>query len=143
MDITSANATILLKVTGLFSIPVQLQQFAADDIFGTEAIAVGETVMGVDGHLSAGFVNNPTTQRYSLMPDSPSNFFFDQVAMQEKAQQTKFAINGVVTLTSVGTKFILTRGFLTLWQPIPDAKKVLQARQHTIVWQSVVPTPSG
>lgn len=142
MDLTSANATILLKVTGLFNTPVQLQQFAADDIFGTEAINVGETVMGVDGHLSAGFVNNPTTQRYSLQADSPSNYFFDQIALQEKAQQTKFAINGVISLTSVGTKFTMTRGFLTLWQPLPDAKRILQPRQHTIVWQTAVPTPS-
>lgn len=142
MNITSANATIMLSVVGLFPIPVQLQQFAADDVYGTEAIQVGEDVMGVDGHLTAGFVNNPTVQRYALMADSPSNFFFDQIALQEKAQQTKFALNGVVLLTSVGTKWTMTRGFLRLWQPLPDAKKVLQPRTHTIAWERVVPSPS-
>lgn len=142
MNITSANATIFLGVVGLFVAPVQLQQFAADDIFGTEPIQVGEDIMGVDGHLTAGFVNNPTIQRYSLMADSPSNYIFDQIALQEKAQQTKFELSGTVLLTSVGTRWTMSRGFLRLYQPIPDAKKTLQARQHTIAWERVVPSPS-
>lgn len=142
MNITSANATILLAVPLLFAAPVQLQKFAADDIFGTDPIQVGEEQMGVDGHLTAGFVNNPIKQAYALMADSDSNFFFDQIALREKADQTKYEISGVVLLTSVGTKWTMTRGFLTMWQPIPDAKKVLQSRKHTIVWERVVPTPS-
>lgn len=142
MNITSANATILLSVPLLFPIPVQLQEFAADDIFGTDPIQVGEEQMGVDGHLTAGFVNSPTKQKYALMADSLSNFFFDQIALQEKANQTKFVINGVVLLTSVNTKYTMTRGFLSIWQPIPDAKKILQPRTHTITWERVTPTPA-
>jgi hypothetical protein len=142
MNITSANATILLSVPLLFPAPVQLQKFAADDIFGTDPIQTGEVQMGVDGHLTAGFTNVPTKQAYALMADSDSNFFFDQIALREKADQTKYEINGVVLLTSVGTKWTMTRGFMTMWQPIPDAKKVLQPRKHTIEWERVVPTPS-
>ncbi len=142
MNITSANATILLSVPSLFPAPYQLQQFAADDIFGTDPIQVGQEEMGVDGHLTSGFVNMPTKQAYALMADSPANFFFDQVALREKSDQTKYVINGVVLLTSVGTKWTMTRGFLSIWQPIPDAKKVLQSRKHTITWERVVPTPS-
>ncbi len=142
MNITSANATILLSIPLLFPAPYQLQQFAADDIFGTDPIQVGEEQMGVDGHLTSGYINMPTKQAYALMADSPANFFFDQVALREKSDQTKYAINGVVLLTSVGTKWTMTRGFLSIWQPIPDAKKVLQSRKHTITWERVVPTPS-
>lgn len=142
MNITAANAKILLSVPLLFPTPFQLEQFAADDVFGTDPIEVGEIMMGVDGHQTAGFVNVPTKQAYALMADSPSNFFFDQVALREKADQTKYEINGVVLLTSVGTKWTMTRGFMSIWQPIPDAKKVLQSRKHTISWERVVPTPS-
>ena len=61
---------------------------------------------------------------------------------QEKAQQTKFPINGVILLIAVGTKFTMTRGFLTTYQPLPDAKKVLQPRTHSITWERVLPSPS-
>lgn len=142
MNITSANAQILLTVPLLFPQPFLLSKFAADNIFGTDPIQRGETVMGVDGYFTAGFVYTPTKQSYSLLADSDSNYFFDQVAMREQADQTKYEINGVVLLTSVGTKWTMTRGFLQMWQPIPDAGKVLKERKHTIEWSRVIPNPS-
>jgi hypothetical protein len=142
MDITSANAVIMLSSPLIFPAPFQLQKFAVDDIYGTNPLSAGEAMMGVDGHLTAGFINVPTEQNYSLMADSESNFFFDQIYLKERNNKTKYVINGVVLLTSVGTKWTMTRGFLTLYQPIPDAKKVLQPRKHTITWESAVPSPS-
>lgn len=142
MDITSANAVIMLTAPGVFDLPYQLQQFAADNIYGTDPIVVGESMMGVDGHLTAGFVNNAVQQAYSLMADSPSNFFFDQIAMREKADQAKYPIRGTILLTSVGSKYTMVRGFLINWQPIADAARVLQPRRHTIQWERVIPNPS-
>lgn len=142
MDITSANATILLSVPLVFPTPQQLQQFSTDNIYGTDPIEAGQTEMGVDGHLTAGFVNVPTKQGYELMADSPSNYFFDQIYQLERANQTKYPISGVVLLTSVNTKWTMTRGFLSVYQPLPDAAKVLKARKHTITWERVVPSPS-
>lgn len=142
MNITSANATILLTVAVLFPVPYQLTEFAADDIFGTNPIPVGEQMMGVDGNLTSGFINASTEQAYALMADSPSNYFFDQIALREKADQTKYRIDGVVLLTSVGTQYTMVKGWLKTWQPIADAKRVLQPRRHTIEWQRVIPTPS-
>lgn len=141
-NITSSNATILLTAEVVFPQPFQLQEFAADDIFGTEPIQAGEEMMGVDGHLTAGFVNVPTSQSFALMADSFANYFFDQVYQRERADQTKYELNGVILLTSVGTKWTLTRGFLKTYAPLPDAKKVLQPRRHTIIWQTARPTPS-
>lgn len=142
MNITSANAVVMLSSPLIFPTPYQLQQFAADDVYGTDPLTAGENVMGVDGHLTSGFIFAPVVQRYALMADSPANYFFDQIAQAERNNRTKYEIQGVILLTSVGSKFTMTRGFLTTWQPIPDAKRVLQARTHTITWESVLPAPS-
>jgi hypothetical protein len=64
MDITSANAVIMLSSPLIFPAPFQLQKFAVDDIYGTNPLSAGEAMMGVDGHLTAGFVNVPTEQNY-------------------------------------------------------------------------------
>jgi hypothetical protein len=141
-SITSANAVVTLTVPGLFNQPLQLQQFAADDIFGTDAIEIAETSMGVDGYLTGGFVNVPTKQTYSLQADSPSNFIFDQWALQQKAVRDTFVANGLIVLTSLGMKYTMTRGFLTQYQSVPDAKKLLQPRKYVITWQSGVPAPT-
>ena len=54
-DITSNNAIIALTCPGIYPVPVFLEGFAADDIYDADSIVVGETSMGADGQLSAGF----------------------------------------------------------------------------------------
>ena len=139
MSITAANATYFLGVTGLFSIPQQLQGFAADDIFSTEAIDTAELQMGVDGTLSAGFVFVPVKQSITLQADSASNAIFDAWRAAEVAAQEKFAATGIVVLTSIGSKWALVNGYLTSFPPIPDAGKTLKPRKYQITWQSVSP----
>jgi hypothetical protein len=142
MDITSSNAIIMLSVAGLFEIPQQLQQFSADNIYGTDPLEAAETAMGVDGNLTGGVVFNPTNQSFELMADSPSNDFFDTLFQRQKADQVLYRVNGTVTLTSVGKKYTMRRGILVTWQPMPEARRVLQARRHTIRWERVTPSPT-
>jgi len=133
--LTAANSVILLGVVGLFPVPQQLQGFATDDVFATDAVETVETMMGVDGGLSAGWV--PT----ALQADSGSNGVFDAwYAAQEVARET-FAAFGEITLPAIGKKYEMVRGFLTSYSPIPETKKVLQPRKYTLTWQRIVGTP--
>lgn len=142
MDITASNAVIMLGVTGLFDIPQQLQQFSADSVYGTDPLEAAETAMGVDGFLTGGVVFNPTNQSFELMADSPSNFFFDQLYLRQRADQVTYRINGTTLLTSVGTKWTMRRGILVTYQPMPEAGRTLKSRRHTIRWERVTPSPS-
>lgn len=140
--ISAANATFFLSVNSIFPAPVQLQGFAADDVFDMPALRVGETLMGVDGRLSAGFVFVPAEMGITLQADSPSMFIFDQWYAQEQIARDKFAAQGVVLLTTLGTKWSLTNGFLSLYTPMPDAKRILQPRKFSITWERVSPASS-
>lgn len=141
MSITSANAVLMLGVTGLFPTPQQIQGFAADDIYDTETLEVGETMMGVDGFLSGGFVYNPVVQGISLMADSSSAAFFDAWVAAERVIRDKYPAFGTIFLQGTGKKYAMTRGFLTSAPVLPDAKKVLQPRKFTIRWERVLPAP--
>ena len=70
--ITSANSAFSLAVTDLYPAPQAIQGYAADDAFSAEAIELAEIVMGVDGHMSGGFIFNPSLLKVAIMPDSPS-----------------------------------------------------------------------
>lgn len=142
MSITSANAVIMLSLQPLFITPYQLQQFAADNIYGTDAIEASETAMGVDGILTGGFVNVAVRQTFYLQADSPSNYFFQQWYEQQRAQQDTFTANGTLILRSLGAKFKMTKGFLKSYQPISDGGRVLKERRHTIEWNVVSSNPS-
>jgi hypothetical protein len=138
MSITSANAQILLTVTGVFNSPQPIQQFAAEDIFTNEPVQAAETAMGVDGVLAAGFVFAPVPWSVSLMADSPSNSFFDQWYQANVAAIDVFRANGSVWLPSLNRKFSMLNGALTTYRNMPDAAKTLRSRAFVITWQRVV-----
>lgn len=138
-SITAANAVYMLGITGLFPAPVQLQGFATDEVWGTDPLKSAEVLMGVDGRLSGGFVYVPIEQSITLQADSLSTGLFDQWWNAMQVNQTPFPAQGRIRLRSVGSSWVLTKGFLTTYQPIPDAKKLLQPRKFGITWQQVVP----
>lgn len=142
MSLTAANAVITLANPILFPVPVQLQGFAADDVFDVDQVKVNEVVMGVDGFLSAGFVWNERTQNITLQGDSASNDFFDTLNAQQEATQDSYELQGIVVLLGIATKFAMTRGFLTMYSPTPPVKKIIQPRRYQITWQRIAPLPA-
>jgi len=142
-SITSANAVLLLGIADIYSTPQQLQQFAADDIYGITALQAAETAMGVDGYLAAGFVWSPVVQKITLQADSPSNVIFETWYEFQKTAQDIYRASGSVTLKSVNRKYSMTNGVLTNYAPAPDGKKVLQARTYEITWERINPAAMG
>lgn len=138
-NITASNAVYILSIPNVLLAPVQLQGFAADDIFDTEPLEAAETMMGVDGILSAGFVFVPVSQSITLQADSASNSAFDAWWTQEQANKTKYPATGQIKLTSIGTKWALSQGFLVTYPVIPNAGRVLKPRKYMIRWQSAFP----
>jgi hypothetical protein len=140
-SITAANSVYALAIINLYPIPQILQGYSADAAFDTEAADAAEVVMGVDGRMSAGYVPFVTRQTISIMPDSVSSLLFeDWMAAQKAAGEVYFA-NASVTLPSVNRAYVLINGVLTSFPAIPGTRKVLQARQFTITWESINPVP--
>lgn len=142
-SLTAANAVIMLSIPLVFPTPQQLQGFAADDVFSTDPLNSAETMMGVDGRLSAGFVFVSVKQNYSLQADSASVAVFEEWFAAQQSSKDLFPANALVVLTAVGKKWTMTRGFLTGFPPIPDAKKILQPRRFAIEWESVSPAAAA
>jgi hypothetical protein len=141
-SLTAVNAVITLTIPGVFNQPQQLQQFGVDDVADVDTLVVAQTEMGVDGVLSGGYVFNKVKYVYTLKANSPSCFMFDQWKTAEDANLDKFPANGVLSLKSLGTKWIWTKGFLVDWQPAPNIKKLLQDRKFGVEWERVMPQPS-
>jgi hypothetical protein len=140
-SITAANAIIVMSQATLFPTPFQLQGFGPDDVFDTDAIKSVETVMGVDGELSAGFVFNEVKQRFTLQADSAARDFFDVVYLQQQQAEDAYPINAVISLPAVAQKYTQTRGFITEHKLMPDAKKILQPCRYEITWKRIAVSP--
>lgn len=138
--ITAANAIIMISIRGLFPIPQQLQGFATDDVSDTDMLESAEVLMGVDRRLSGGFVAVPFKQNYSLQADSASILIFDSWWAAQQAAGEVFPANGIIVINAIGKKWVLTRGFLTGYKPLPDIKKLLQPQKFSITWESSIPS---
>lgn len=141
MSLTAANAVIQLTVPGVFNAPQQLQGFTADDVFDSEDLESADTMMGVDGKLSGGFVYVSFKQKFSLQADSGSISIFDDWWSFNQANQETFTANGLIILPAVAVKITLTKGFLKGYKPLPDAKKILQGQSFRIEWESQSKAP--
>lgn len=139
--LTAANSVILLSVQGLFNTPVQLQGYAADDVFDIEDLTTAETMMGVDGKLSAGWVPQPIVQNFTLQADSDSVTFFEQWYQAQQRVREVYAAAGSTSLPSVGRKYTMRKGILTKYAAAPNGKKVLQPRRFTVTWEAIAAAP--
>jgi hypothetical protein len=141
--ITSVNAIFALSITDLFDSPTQLQGFAADDIFSTDAIVLAETVMGLDGKLSGGYVHQIVKQKIHLQADSPSVAIFELWAATSQANQDVFFGQATVNLPGTQKSYTLRNGILKSAKLLPDAKKTLSAHEFEIDWESVSINPTA
>jgi len=137
--ITGASAVFAITVDSLFTAPVQLQGFAADDVFSFDPLDNAETKMGVDGIMSAGFKFVEVKQKIYLQADSVSNAIFDLLYATEVQQLEKLFIQGTVSLPTIGTSWDMVNGVLSSYQPVPNTKTTLQPREYQITWNSVSP----
>ncbi|OIQ97216.1 hypothetical protein GALL_207700 [mine drainage metagenome] len=137
-SISAANSVVMLAITGLYTVPQQLQGFSADDVFDAEAVSDVEVLMGVDGTLSAGYVPQPVKQSITFQADSASILMFEAWSAAQKAAGDVYFAQGLVTLPGVGRIYTCSRGVLSSYSPLPTAKKLLQPRKFGITWESVI-----
>lgn len=138
LTLTAANSQYAIAIPGVYNAPQLLKGYAADNAFSTEAVENAEVVMGIDGHMSAGFVFNPIKQTVELQSDSPSIDVFNNWALAMKAAREVIACTASIYIPSIGKKYLLTNGYLTNWRPIPDVKKLVQPIQFQITWNDIV-----
>lgn len=139
--LTSANSVLAIGVTGLYGVAQILSGFAEGDAYSISAVDVSETLMGVDGVLSAGYIPQKKVMDVSIQADSSSIDFFEAWYAAQEAAQDVFPAFGNILQQSVGKNYLLARGWLKNYAPIGDAKKILQPRKFQIEWNSVIPMP--
>jgi len=137
--LTAANAVLQISVAGLYTVPQQIQGFANDEAFNFDDVDTAETVMGVDGILSTGWIPKELVQTIVLQADSDSvQLFEDWYAAQQQARENLIA-SGTVIYPSVQRQYNMVRGTLRGYSPTPGAKRILQPRKFSIVWNYVEP----
>jgi hypothetical protein len=139
--LTSANSVFTLAVPGVFPAPVNLEGYAVDDQFSSEAVDVAETQMGVDGKMSAGFTPFITPITVHLQADSKSIDLFDLWLAAMKATKEVIYGGATIAIPSIGKSFVCTKIALKNAKQFPDGKKVLQPQAYVLHCEELVGVP--
>lgn len=139
--ITSANCGLFITVAGLIPAPVQIQGFSADNVFESGDVTTGEAMMGVDGHLSVGWVAAAIPFNITLMADSRSNDVFETITSDEQLNREKRIISMVARIPSLNRSYALNRGFILTYPPITTAGRVMQPRRYSMSFESMTLAP--
>ncbi|MDE7065605.1 MAG: hypothetical protein K2O70_09090 [Desulfovibrionaceae bacterium] len=124
-DITSANATVILTVEGLFPAGIRLEQFATDQSYSQDELTIAEDRMGVDGQLVAGWVPSIKTVTVMLEASSPSYAALAQLYRACEQKRGFYTCHMVASVPSIGKTFSWSNGVLKSGTPVPAGKKVL------------------
>ena len=141
--VSASDLVYMISIPGVFpNGPIQIQGFATDEVLDIPQIKSAETMMGVDGVLSVGFVFVPVIQTISLQADSVSNDIIDQWWASMQATLQSYLATATIKMPQIGMKYNLVGGILTGYKPLANAKKLYQPRTHEITWASIAPAPS-
>jgi hypothetical protein len=135
MSLTASNSSFAIGVVGLFSAPVGLQGYDVDDAFAVGELDTKEAKIGVDGVLSVGIIYQPITTEIFLQADSISVALFEAWYAAEQAAQQEFQAFATIRIPSLSKSYTLPVGYLKDYQPLSSAKRVLQPRRFSCVWQ--------
>lgn len=142
-SITSADSTFVLSSSDFALAATILEGYAADAAFAMENADTAETMLGVDGKLSAGWVPRSYNQTITLQADSKSRAVFDALVMAQDVSRQIFRLNGVITLPGNQYSYTLSRGVLKNYTAMPTAQRVLQPMTFVIEWERVLAVPIG
>jgi hypothetical protein len=135
MSLTASSSAFAIGVLGLFPAPVALQGYDVDDAFTVAPLDTKEVKIGVDGVLSVGIIYQPITIEVHLQGDSLSVGFFEAWYNAEQAAQQELPCFATIRIPSLSKSYTLPVGYLKDYSPISSAKKILQPRPFSLVFQ--------
>lgn len=124
-NITSANSIIVLTCDELFPAGVQLDHFSADQSITQADEQIANTRMGVDGHMSAGWIPSIKTVTITVEPTSDAATVFDTIYSASAQSRSPYKIGLTVNIPALGKVITYKGGTLKNWKKLPDHKDVL------------------
>ena len=140
-SLTSLDAAMIITIPGVYPGGIQLQGWKTDDIFDLAAVKPNITRFGVDGVLSAGMQLQPRVMKIHLEASSESQKVFDNWASAEATPPIdSIPCSMTIVMNAAGEEYTCTRGFLTDYKDVADAKKVRDPLTYEITFQLIQKT---
>ena len=125
-NITSADATMIMTVEGLYPVGIPITNFSVDQMADSDEHEYAQARMGVDGGLAAGFVPNAWNVTVSLEASSPSLKVMQQIAQAMATNRRTYEIGITLTIPSLKQVHMFKKGVLLSGKDMPGIRKTLE-----------------
>ncbi|EOV0997660.1 hypothetical protein AABD69_08970 [Edwardsiella piscicida] len=140
LDITSANSKLRLVVPAYYPGGIDVDDYAADNMFDTAPLQNAEEIMSADGKYHAGFVFNPADFTITLMPTSSALGKLEDMVAAERTAIAKFVVNATLVVPSLNKKWTMVNGVLFSMPPLPPGRRILQPRPVVFHFETITPS---
>lgn len=125
-SITSANASFVLTIPGVFSSGVLLQNYATDDMFDADPQTLTESRVGADGFVVGGYVFNLSKMRLNFQANSESIAVFYAWKAAQDAIRDVIAATAKIVSPALGLDVDLDDIYFASAPLLPPHKKVAE-----------------
>jgi hypothetical protein len=136
--LTNANSVLTLTCSDLDIGPVQMQGFAADEMFDTTEVKPVEVLVGVDGKKSQGYVAFLVPFKFTLQADSLSIDIMDALQEAQEAAQEAYEISMSLSAPGLGKLWTFNNGSLTSFKKTPGGKKLMQPQTFELTFEKMI-----
>lgn len=139
-DITSANSTAVMYLD-IFPAGIKFEQYSADGAWTSDAYAVLETRMGVDGKMSAGYTPVEKEVTFTFQANSPTLDKLDIIWQTMEVSKTPLFGQISIKIPSIKKQYVLANVVLMNYKLLPDAQKILEPIDVTFRCESITSVP--
>ena len=139
-DITSANSTAVMYLD-IFPAGIKFEQYSADGAWTSDAYAVLETRMGVDGKMSAGYTPVEKEVTFTFQANSPTLDKLDIIWQTMEISKTPLFGQISIKVPSIKKQYVLANVVLMNYKLLPDAQKILEPIDVTFRCESITSVP--
>ena len=129
LDITSANASMVMIVEDLFPDGIPITNFSTDQMVDGDEHEYAQARMGVDGGMAAGFVPNPWNVTISLEASSPSLKVMQTLAQAMVTNKCTYEVSLIITVPALNQVHAYRKGVLLTGKDLPGIRKTLEPTQ--------------
>lgn len=129
LDITSANASMIMIVQDLYPVGVPITNFSTDQMVDGDEHEYAQARMGVDGGMAAGFVPNPWNVTISLEASSPSLKVMQTLAQAMVTNKCTYEVSLIITVPALNQVHAYRKGVLLTGKDLPGIRKTLEPTQ--------------
>lgn len=136
-DITSANATAVIRFEEVYPSGIYLQMFAVDTAISLEESDITETRIGVDGYMVAGYTPQIFPVTVNLEAASPSFTALATVWNYMRTRRTIYDTTLTITAPSIRRAFTFSTGVMKSGVPFSGLSTILDPTSWVFHFQNL------